>query len=675
MQSTTTSNKFTLTEHERKLLSEYTSKDCCLEASVNAANADKMIEVVNTVNENCFDNMTKLLRAHLEASNVYGSMMKIFPLYIGTEAPLNVRKELAKHNSPACANTQGVYLDIRILITMLLNAMKGIEEKIKCGDKAERTDVVNRAKSLLSVVQNKLVIVDSVFERELNAQYIDIPKILKKMPADEIVNLINKKILQLESWCNVLIKEAVSIIAHEYNHIMRGHTEIKIPKGETKIESTSRIITAEIEANRGTLVSSGLMSQSIAVNDKNMPVATDKFTFSGIYENVMEHLKKKGEGEGDSGSSDGNGSEKGSGKGNRNSLTSDDIANSQSGSRNDAENIVKSCFKKSDMKKLNLDELIEQVLSDATLRSAIQNALEERDNETDDKTESDEQKLIRSIKEDIEERGDSAIDDIPLRITKLLQEREIEKLLSHLKLQVRGKVAYEKCKTYSRQSKRQSLDGFFKKGVKKQKSVAPKVLVTLDASGSMSCVNVEKAVNVLYAVAKIICGRNFNLTVIPYDNYVFANSLVILKSEKDLKLIAERYRNSLVGGGTNFSNVYQYALKNGYSAVINITDGEDTLFNGYQEAEMRKKVGEEIKKTISKPISWTDLIVQCDSLNYAMKVTRIDDKARLKGILDKFVCKIKDKVESDVKNGFDRKMFNLLDEGMDKKLASIVARS
>ena len=192
---------------------------------------------------------------------------------------------------------------------------------------------------------------------------------------------------------------------------------------------------------------------------------------------------------------------------------------------------------------------------------------------------------------------------------------EVEKAVSKLKNLVKGNQVKTRVKTYSRQSRKDSPDGLIRKGTKNEKALAPRILVAMDSSGSMSSTTVTPIAKAIGSIAKSV-GKTKGSYICEHDGVV-GNIQPLSKWEEVVK-------NYYPSGDNDFDLVLEKAIELGVQVVLNIGDGYCKFFKQYT-----------IRRAAEKGIKWID--VQVTGEYDLLKRIREADEKRYVGCIGKFI--------------------------------------
>lgn len=145
--------------------------------------------------------------------------------------------------------------------------------------------------------------------------------------------------------------------------------------------------------------------------------------------------------------------------------------------------------------------------------------------------------------------------------------RELRYNLQRLKATLNGEVKRTREATYSRQSRKYQNGDIIKKGTKLARNKRPKVLVALDASGSMNARAVKTIANTIKEISIALGGQALRENLI----CIYSGEIEDTVKLKDAGALIKSYSPC---GGTDYLAVAQLAIDLNCQAIINITDGE-----------------------------------------------------------------------------------------------------
>lgn len=186
-------------------------------------------------------------------------------------------------------------------------------------------------------------------------------------------------------------------------------------------------------------------------------------------------------------------------------------------------------------------------------------------------------------------------------------QKKFELALERLKGVVRGNQARTRVPTYSRQSRKSSVDGLIRKGVKNDKALAPRVLVAMDSSGSMSSTTVTPIAEAIGTLAKML-GKTKGSYICEHDSHV-KNVLPLSKWEEVVK-------GYYPHGDNDFDEVLKKALELKVDVVLNIGDGYARMWDM-----------DLMKQAKARNLKWIDVQV-CGMVETLQRQVIDDDAAR-----------------------------------------------
>lgn len=158
--------------------------------------------------------------------------------------------------------------------------------------------------------------------------------------------------------------------------------------------------------------------------------------------------------------------------------------------------------------------------------------------------------------------------------------RCVEKGIEKLKGLVRGNQVRNRVGTYSRQSRRAGADGLIRKGIKNEKSLAPRILVAMDSSGSMSSAAVTSVATAIGTLAKML-GKTKGSYICEHDSRV--------KHIEPLSNWEEVVKCYYPDGDNDFDELLQAALRLNVEVVIDVGDGYARLWDEGLMKQAKKK--------------------------------------------------------------------------------------
>ena len=362
----------------------------------------------------------------------------------------------------------------------------------------------------------------------------------------------NKKTLDYWDVRNIV----KNVLVHEFGHILLGH--VFEPPKKNDLDNEANIVAHEIETNRGIdkTERAKYFDEVIISDDKEMfDSIKPLYTHEAIFNECKRILKAEREKNPEKEQPREKPQQKEQGNGKKQDEKTGDGSQGQS---QDRENEPKQEQKKDsgmNDKMKNHIKTMEQAQANAGKGQTEQTPPGLLD------------RLGLAPSKDFEQSED--IDSKLRVITKLALNNEIKKALSRIKGELVGEVCKDKVGTYSRPSRKSSDDGLMLRGKKRGKNKKPKILVALDARGSMDCVAVNTAATAVQLISKTVGRNKSDVEICMFDTRVY--NIEKLSNCTD---IASKYAPC---GGTSFSAVVQTAIKRGADVVIDIGDGYDAL--------------------------------------------------------------------------------------------------
>lgn len=369
----------------------------------------------------------------------------------------------------------------------------------------------------------------------------------------------------LELSYSELEKNVHNVLVHEYGHILLEHVFEKPSK--TKFDDEVRVVTAEIETNRGIpkYERATYFDDVIIADDKPdfetvQPYITHKAVMDEVKRLWKNHKDKQDEPQKDECSDNGGGGD--------NDEQKDNSGKEQQQEKNQTQqptNPSPSPSNDKDSEQGGQDEQKEQVKTKkpdnvGTMVQAMRDASENAP-QTDLLTELGLQASNDFKDGDIKQRLDALVE--------LAHNDEIRKTLSKIKGSLAGELSKEKVGTYSRPSRKTSEDGLMRRGTKRGATKRPNILIALDESGSMDCTAVQTAATAIKLVAKTIGRNRSDIKICSFSNWI--NRRATLRDYDNV------VRNYHPHGGTSFNSVIDYAKTLNCDVVLCIGDGLDTL--------------------------------------------------------------------------------------------------
>lgn len=400
-----------------------------------------------------------------------------------------------------------------------------------------------------------------------------------------------------------LARNIRNVLIHEYGHILLEHVFEK-PK-KTALDAQAQVITAEIETNRGIdKIDRAKYFDDVIVSDDKpefepvKPFITHEAVYNAVKRLWQDNQNKQEEPKDDDCSNNGGGGEDQKqdeqNKGQQSQGVENNTPSNPQTEQENSEQEQDGGQQEGQEKKPDHIGTMVQAMRD----SASDDNAPQRDLLSE---------LGLEPSKDFKEAKD--IKGRLRAIQKLAQNNKIKKALSKIKGELAGELSREKVGTYSRPSRKVGEDGLMRRGTKRGATKRPKVLIALDASGSMDTTAVQTAATAIKLMARTI-GRNRTDVQI----CSFNTSVIRVARLKNYEQVVENYYPR---GGTNFESVVHLAEYNGCDVVICIGDGLDILqpkpFNG------------KLKKWVDVLITRTDNsenIKQCEYTNFDIDTGR-----------------------------------------------------
>lgn len=391
--------------------------------------------------------------------------------------------------------------------------------------------------------------------------------------------------------------EIMNILIHEYTHILCQHTRQgkKFMKNKDEHKIKTFMTACEIEANRGYRIRKYSATYEAAVTEEKFPETMGVEFLPDIYQVLLsnygdqiENCKGKNEkNEENEENEDGEESKDEETPKDENDSSSKNRGGDEDGGGDDGEG------KKPLTEKQK--EVIENMLdSDGDLSEEVFNEPDYGDGEG--------KSLVEEIMDELG-MGNQIDDDMPEEyaspkkklqyIADKARAMQVAKELAKLKGVIAGSISRERIATYSRQSRRQSDDGLILKGKKRSPRSSPRILVAMDASGSMDGTTSREVASAIAGIFET-CGRPTEGCYICMHRSSVSN----LKPLRDWESVAEQF---YADGGNNFRRVVETALKLNVDVVLNIGDGLDSIFSHF-DSDMNEEIGR-------RGLQWYDCLV------------------------------------------------------------------
>jgi hypothetical protein len=352
----------------------------------------------------------------------------------------------------------------------------------------------------------------------------------------------------------------------------------------------------DIEANRGFAIDKDSDIYKIAVTDDSYPECQGVVGLMNIYRTLKKYhgkeilknydeMKKNMEGVGSSeDEEDGEGEE-------ATSTSSSSSSSSAKDSKAQAQaQALADAVKSMEQMKKEIDKRASQ-MTDKEIEEGIGQFDENAENSENDAT-----GQSMASKGSVDGYGaspGSSITSNPVEVLKAEHNRmlaaQLAKSMERVKSLVKGSSARTRTPTYSRQSRKSSADGLIRKGVKNAKSLAPRILVAMDSSGSMSGTVVTPIASAIGTIAKTL-GKTRGSYICEHDAHV-SNVLPLSRWEEVVK-------GYCPNGDNNFDRVLEKAVELKVEVVFNIGDGYARFYD-VQTMQRAKDMG----------IKWIDVQV------------------------------------------------------------------
>lgn len=414
----------------------------------------------------------------------------------------------------------------------------------------------------------------------------------------------------------------MTIIAHEYSHILARHSDIgvrlaaKYNNKPPKVVWYAHLYACEVEANRGHCVDNSTAVYACGITEDDYPDVKKLKYYPELFEwflkqnkdiqqKLMKMLEKVAKdmeandemnSNGNSGTSgkkndkDKNGEKDKSNNGRGESVKNKSTGDTGSKNSNDTS--------KNDKDKNNGDEDDDwEELTQEQLQKAINNASES----------------CHDIQSN-SERGlgleDSAV---PFKV-ELTQKERLEKEYDRweekrvknefrkMKGLIKGVTSKNREHTYARPTRR-PIDGssnFIKKGVRYEKSYSPKVLIAMDSSGSMCSTTMKEVACAIENIFKDLGKPKDGCYICKHESNVSD-----IRPMRDWKTVVESYYPC---GGNDFVKVAKAANKLGVDVVLNIGDGQDVLNRG-------NSMNEACRQFVGNGRKWFDVLITAKGNN------------------------------------------------------------
>lgn len=364
-----------------------------------------------------------------------------------------------------------------------------------------------------------------------------------------------------------LAADVQDLVIHEYTHIIMEHLK-KINRFQSQSGNANNVKTfslaCEIEANRGYNISLYSDIYKMGVTEQAFPEVNGVYGLHNIYEvlkkyygnEIDEHMNKQKE----------------------------DKKSTEEGEQEQQE---QSGGKLSQEQKKLLDQYKEEF--DQQEEEAKQ--LEKGNSECDGEGDSEGGGMSISGGGTGTSEGPSS----PVEALRAYNKRHNQELLKADLSKLKGILSGADVsrgieKTYSRPARRDSEAGLMKKGTKKGPHNAPRMLIGMDSSGSMSSTTMQQVLNTISDIIKVT-GRSMKGSYIcEHDCYVKNMSPLY-----EYKKVIAKYDPD---GGNCFDELLRAGIEKNVQCIINVGDGWD-YFNERTLMKQAKKLG----------IKWFDVII------------------------------------------------------------------
>lgn len=357
-----------------------------------------------------------------------------------------------------------------------------------------------------------------------------------------------------------LEKNVRNVLIHEYGHILLEHVFEKSPK--TKFDDEVRVVTAEIETNRGIpkIERAQYFDDVIISDDKKdyqtvKPFITHKAITNEVKRLWKQHKDKQPDQQDDDCGDKGGGGD------------SDKEQNAnKSQSQNPSQTPSSPAEQNNGQEKQSGGQEQAQIKKPDNVGTMVRAM---RDANSDNKPQTD---LLTEL--GLGQSDDFKDGDIKQKLqvlTELAYNNEIKKTLSKIKGSLAGELSKEKIGTYSRPSRKTGDDGLMRRGTKRGANKRPNILIALDESGSMNITAVQTAATAIKLVAKTIGRNRSDIRICSFSNFI--NRSATLRNYDD---VVDHYSPY---GGTSFNSVIDYAQTLKADVVLCIGDGLASLPN------------------------------------------------------------------------------------------------
>ena len=364
-----------------------------------------------------------------------------------------------------------------------------------------------------------------------------------------------------------------TLITHEYTHILMMHQRKGIEFVHKYGEENYRIfsLACEIEANRAYRIDSTSQIYKIGVTEDTFPKCKYVYGLMNIYQILCEEYKDEINNSNDSEPNQNEQGEEG-----------------EEGEEDESEAKRSKISKAVEKHEMDMIASLEQIKRD--LDNMSQEELDKLTEPNPNSLGKPDEHIVRTYegKTDVIEAIEKLYNEnIDIEMNRIMLK------LSNIIKGTDGKNIKRKISTYSRQSRKSNQDGLIMKGKKNAKIIAPKVLVAMDSSGSMSSTSVKNVAEAIGTIAKKL-GKTKGSYICMHESHV-SNVHKLSEYEQTLS----KYRPD---GCNDFDKVLKLAIELNVEIVINIGDGLCEL--------MSKEM---MQEAVKKNIKWIDVIVSKDA--------------------------------------------------------------
>ena len=386
-----------------------------------------------------------------------------------------------------------------------------------------------------------------------------------------------------------------TLLAHEYTHIIMRHVDkgIKFVRANGDKNYPIFALACDIEANRGWGIVKDSDLYKIAVSEDFYPECKDVNGLMNIYRTLKKNygdeildkynkMKENIENEEDEGEEkedeDGEAQEQSGGSA---SAGSDGGKGEDDGGASDEEAKREEALQRAVP---SMEQMREEIEQKASTMSE-----EELDEDVEQFNEGNPE-AIGTLKGELEEGSPAPTPtDVLMSQYDVYLKRNMDKAMERLKGLVKGSQVKTRVGTYSRQSRREGADGLIRKGIKNKKALAPRILVAMDSSGSMSSTTIKPVATAIGTIAKSL-GKTKGSYICDHDAHV--------RNVQPLSKWEEVVRCYYPGGDNNFDEVLEKAIDLNVEVVLNVGDGYERLWDM-----------ELMKRAKQKGIKWFDVQV------------------------------------------------------------------